>query len=387
MVGEQVVGADGVTRTIPADASAVAFNITAVGPSATGYITVWPCDVARPEASNLNFVAGSIVANGVIAPVGASGRVCFFSNQTTEFLVDVSGWFSGSSGGAPTFVGATPRRVLDTRNAIGGPRVRIPAGGTITLPMAGIPVQRTDGTEALIPADTTAVAMNVTAVSPSQTGYFTVWPCGTPRPEASSVNFTPGSIVANGVVASLGASGSVCLYSNQQSDVLVDVLGWFSAGAVQPPYVGSVPLRLVDTRNGIGGPRGAVTPSTPKAVPVRGVAVVVDGVARQIPADATAVALNVTMTETQGDGYATVWPCGTPRPDASNVNFTRGATVANGVVAPIGANGSVCIYTFANAHVLVDIAGWFTGGSQPAFTGNIPERFVDTRSKVGPAPR
>ena len=386
VVGENVVGPDGVARSIPAGASAVALNITAVGPSAPGYVTVWPCDVARPEASNLNFVTGSVVANGVIAPVGASGTVCFYSNQPTDFLVDIAGWFSGASGGVPTFVGATPRRLLDTRIGIGGPKVRIPAGGTITLPIAGTAMQRTDGTQEPIPGDTTAVALNVTAVGPSTAGYFTVWPCGAPRPEASNVNFTNGSVVANGVVASLGAGGAICLYSNQESDALVDVLGWFTAGAGTPPYVGSVPLRLVDTRNAIGGPRGVVTPGSPKAVPVRGVTVVVDGVAQQVPADATAVALNVTMTTTSADGFATVWPCGTPRPEASNVNFARGSTVANGVVAPIGSDGSVCVYTSASSDLLVDIAGWFTGGVEPAFTGNVPKRLVDTRNNIGPAP-
>ncbi len=386
VVGENVVGPDGVARSIPAGASAVALNITAVGPSAPGYVTVWPCDVARPEASNLNFDNGSVVANGVIAPVGASGRVCFYSNQPTDFLVDIAGWFSGTSGGVPTFVGATPRRLLDTRNGIGGPKVRIPAGGTITLPIAGTAMQRTDGAQELIPGDTTAVALNVTAVGPSNTGYFTVWPCGAPRPEASNVNFTRGSVVANGVVASLGDGGAICVYSNQESDVLVDVLGWFTSGNGTTPYVGSVPLRLVDTRTAIGGPRGVVTPRTPKAVPVRGVTVVVGGAARQVPADATAVALNVTMTDARGDGFATVWPCGTPRPEASNVNFTRGSTVANGVVAPIGSDGSVCVYTSSDSDLLVDIAGWFTGGAEPAFTGNVPERLVDTRNNIGPAP-
>jgi hypothetical protein len=386
VVGENVVGPDGVTRAIPAGASAVALNITAVTPALPGYITVWPCEVARPEASNLNYVTGGAVANSVIAPVGASGKVCFYSNQATDFLVDITGWFSGSTNGVPTFVGATPRRVIDTRNAIGGPKVRIAARGTITIPLAGAPMQRSDGAPETIPADATAVAMNVTAVGPSQAGYFTVWPCGSPMPVASNVNFTRGSVVANGVVTSLGAGGAVCLYSDQQSDVLVDVLGWFGGGA-QPPFVGAVPSRLVDTRNAVGGPTGVITPSTPKSVPVRGVAVSVNGAPQQVPDDASAVALNVTMVDARAGGFATVWPCGTPMPEASNVNFGRGGTAANGVIAPIGGAGSVCIYSSADAHLIVDIAGWFTGGATPAFTGNIPRRLVDTRNNIGPAPR
>ncbi len=386
VIGQKVVGPDGVARTIPAGVSAVALNITAVAPPAAGFMTVWPCDVARPEASNLNFGVGGVAANGVIAPVGASGWVCFYSNQQTEFLVDVAGWFGGGSGGSAPFVGATPQRVLDTRNAIGGPRVRIPAGGTVTIPLAGGAMRRTDGTPITLPTDASAVAMNVTAVNPSAAGFFTVWPCGAPMPTASNVNFTPGSVVANGVVSSLGAGGSVCIYSNQQSDVLVDVLGWFSAGAGQPPYTGAVPQRLVDTRNAIGGPTGVITPAGPKAVPVRGVTVNVNGVLRQVPADASAVALNVTMVEAQEAGFATVWPCGTPMPVASNVNFGRGGTSANGVIAPIGADGSVCVFTSANAHLIVDIAGWFTGGAGAPFTGSVPKRLVDTRNNIGPAP-
>jgi hypothetical protein len=381
IVGDKVVGADGVARTIPADASAVALNITAVGPTAAGFITVWPCDVDRPDASSLNFTPGTVAANGVIAPIGDSGQACLYSNQATDFLVDIAGWFSGRD----TFVGAVPRRVIDTRNAIGGPRVRIARGGTISIPLAGAAMQRSDGAGATVPADATAVAVNVTAVLPSQAGFFTVWPCGAPMPTTSNVNFTAGSVVANGVVTSLGAGGAVCVYSDQQSDVLVDVLGWFGGGA-KPPFTGAVPSRLVDTRNAIGGPTGVITPAAPKSVPVRGVAVTVNGVVQQVPADASAVALNVTMVEAREAGYATVWPCGTPMPEASNVNFARGGTSANGVIAPVGADGSVCVFTSAAAHLIVDIAGWFTGGATPAFVGNIPRRLVDTRNNIGPAP-
>ncbi len=387
VVGESVTQPDGTVAVIPAGVSAVALNITAVGPSAAGYATVWPCDVARPEASNLNFVTGSVVANGVVAPVGASGKVCFFSNATTHFLVDIAGWFSdgGGSNGGPAFAGVTPLRVVDTRNAIGVPRARIPAGGTVTVPMAGAAMRTTGGAATTIPADATAVAVNVTAVGPARAGYFTVWPCGAPMPVASNVNFTPGSVVANGVVAALGAGGAICIFSDQASDVLVDVLGWFGGGG-QPAFVGANPLRLVDTRNAVGGPTGVVRPATPRSVPVRGVTVDVGGVARQVPADASAVALNVTMVDAGAQGYATVWPCGTPRPEASNVNFAAGATVANGVVAPIGPDGSVCVYTSTDAHLLVDLAGWFAGGPDAAFVGNVPRRLVDTRNNIGPVP-
>ena len=386
VVGETVVGADGAVGSVPAGASAVALNITGVEPDEAGYMTVWPCDVPRPEASNLNFTRGQVVANGVIAPIGASGKVCIYSNQASHLLVDIAGWFAGGDDGAAAFVGTTPNRFIDTRNAIGAPKARVPANGILRVPMAGAAVLRTDGAPTAIPAGATAVAVNVTAVNPSAAGYLTVWPCETPQPVASNVNFLAGSVVANGVVAPVGPDGAICIYSNQQTDILVDVLGWFGGGTAQPPFVGAVPQRLVDTRNAIGGPTGRITPSTPRAVPVRGVTLSVNGAAQAIPADATAVALNVTIAEAGAPGYATVWPCGAERPEASNVNFAKGGTVANGVVAPIGADGSVCVFTSVDAHLIVDVAGWFTGGSTPGFVGNVPRRLLDTRNSIGPAP-
>ena len=385
VVGASVTGPDGTVSSIPSGVSAVALNITAVTPSAAGFATVWPCDVARPDASNLNFAAGGVVANGVIAPVGPSGRVCFFSNATTHFLVDIAGWFAGGTD-TPAFVGTTPLRVVDTRNAVGAPKARIAPGATLSVPMAGAAVRRPDGSATTVPADATAVAVNVTAVEPSNPGFFTVWPCGAPMPTTSNVNFARGGAVANGVVAPLGAGGTICIYSDQGADVLVDVLGWFGGGS-QPAFVGAVPLRLVDTRNAIGGPVGRITPSSPREVSVRGATVTVNGVARQVPADASAVALNVTMVEAGAAGFATVWPCGTLQPDASNVNFAAGATVANGVIAPIGTGGSVCVATSTDAHLLVDIAGWFTGGADSGFVGNVPRRLVDTRNSIGPVPQ
>src|SRR4029077_11940995 len=169
-------GANGAVGIVPGDASAVALNITGVEPDEAGYMTVWPCDVPRPDASNLNFTRGAVVANGVIAPVGASGKVCLYSNHKSHLLVDIAGWFSGGDAATAAFVGTTPNRFIDTRNAIGVPRARIPANGVLRVPMAGAAVLRTDGTPANIPADATAVAVNVTAAPPSAQGYLTARP-------------------------------------------------------------------------------------------------------------------------------------------------------------------------------------------------------------------
>ncbi len=74
------------------DVSVVSMNVTAVDPDQAGYITVFPCG-DRPLASNLNFRAGQTVANAVLAPVSASGEVCFYGSTTVHVVADVNGWF------------------------------------------------------------------------------------------------------------------------------------------------------------------------------------------------------------------------------------------------------------------------------------------------------
>ena len=83
------------TSGIPASGvTAVSLNVTALGISTSpygGYVTVYPCD-SRPNASNLNFVAGQVVPNAVIAPVSARGTVCFYVYGIANILVDVNGY-------------------------------------------------------------------------------------------------------------------------------------------------------------------------------------------------------------------------------------------------------------------------------------------------------
>jgi len=81
-----------------AGVGAVALNVTVVegeDPAVGGgFVTVYPCG-SRPDASNLNFRAGQTVPNAVIAPVSASGAVCFYVYGSAHLLVDVSGYFTG----------------------------------------------------------------------------------------------------------------------------------------------------------------------------------------------------------------------------------------------------------------------------------------------------
>jgi hypothetical protein len=116
-----------------------------------------------------------------------------------------------------------------------------------------------------------------------------------------------------------------------------------------------VPVRVLETRvsEGQRGYSGA------KPVAGQTVELVVAGVGG-VPAGARAVVLNVTGVEASGAGFVTVWPCGSARPTASNLNLDRGETAPNLVVAPVGVGGKVCVFTQSGAHLLADLSGYFT---------------------------
>lgn len=77
----------------------------------------------------------------------------------------------------------------------------------------------------------------------------------------------------------------------------------------------------------------------------------------QVPLDASAVILDVVAVRPDAGGHLTVYPCGTPRPLASNLNYSPGQTIANAVFTGIGTNGMVCIYTHAGTDLVVDVSG------------------------------
>jgi hypothetical protein len=81
---------------IPADADALALNVTVVGPTSLGHVIVFPSGAGVPNASTLNYRAGQTRANNAIVPLGAGGAVavaCGQSSGTTDFIIDVNGYF------------------------------------------------------------------------------------------------------------------------------------------------------------------------------------------------------------------------------------------------------------------------------------------------------
>ncbi|HET7718376.1 MAG TPA: hypothetical protein VFK43_00325 [Acidimicrobiales bacterium] len=343
---------------VPAtNVTAVALNVVAtdvVGPPS--YLTIWPAGQARPLASNLNYVPGVSVPNLVIARVGIDGKVSMYNNLgTVNVAADIQGYFQGDSTGS-TYIPLAPARILDTRIGTGGTAAPVGPGGTIELKVTdagGVPA-----------AGGTAVALNVTATNVSGLeSYLTVWPSGSSRPLASNLNFIQGQTVPNLVIARVGVDGKISIYNNLGNvDVVADTQGYFAAPVAAPPLPGSVyypsnPARILDTRTGLGVPggfQGQLGTGATLDLQVTGQG--------GVPANATSVVLNVTAADSPGpDSYLTVYPTGTARPLASNLNFVSGQTIPNLVIAKIGSGGKVTIYNNLGSTVVVaDVQGWFT---------------------------
>ena len=99
--------------------------------------------------------------------------------------------------------------------------------------------------------------------------------------------------------------------------------------------------------------------------------------ASRVPAAATSVVVNVTATQGGADGFLTAFPCGAAVPEASNVNYLAGQDRAASAVVPIGAGRSVCVYSSAASHVIVDLAGYLAPGGSLGLVPVDPTRLVD----------
>ena len=365
LVGRQRVNAvvlihpDRTPPTFPSPPSDIAVPVP---PGTASAIVTYPTPVAVAEIGTPSVTCDP--PSGSTFPLGVTTVTCTAVNtdgltSTVTFDVIVGG----------DYLPLAPARLADTR----------PKGETVDGQFAGIGQVGADSTLALhvagrggVPSDSSAVALNVTVTEAAASGFLTAFPCGEPRPEASNLNYTNGSTIPNAVLTKLGANGDVCLYSQQAVHLVVDANGAF------PPstsYRASNPARVIDTRagrptiDGVAAGGGIAAPGSVTEVQIGGRA--------GVPGDAVAVALNVTITEPEAPGYATVYPCGTEPPTASNLNYVAGQTIPNLVIAKLGAGGKVCVYTQSRAHLIADVLGHFPSGT--TYSALVPGRLLDTR--------
>jgi hypothetical protein len=248
-----------------------------------------------------------------------------------------------------------------------------------STPLAARETRTLDVLGGWVPASATGVILTVTAVDMKAGGWLTVWGTDTPRPEFSTLNFSPGTPVPNSAVVSLAAAHSLRVTngSSGTTHVLLSFQGYVlddgtevRPGSLRP----TAGIRVVDTRT---------TASPIPANSFRDVMLVGHGV----PAGATAAAVNVVAVKPTRAGYLIAHSPATPRPTTTNLTYSVGSDRAGLSVVPISSTGEVRLWNMSSApvHVVLDTFGWVAGGGDASATLagldiGAPTRILDTRT-------
>ena len=346
---------------VPADATAVVVNVTAVRPTGAGYLTVYPTGATLPVASNLNLTTGQVVANLVEVALNG-GAISIYSSTTSDVVVDLQGYVAAAVPGASTYSPlSAPVRVCDTRpsnpSKLTGPAAQCSHG---TLRAGGIKPIQIAG-EFGVPVGATAVVANLTVVNPTSGGYLTAYPDQSVRPTASNVNYLSSQIVPNRALLRLGADGELDVYSSAATDIIIDISGYFTTtGGGANFQAETAPVRVCDTRRGDpSGLTGAAAQCDNHPLDPAGTLVVKVAGEFAVPPNASAVVINLTAVEPTAASYLTVYP-GPTRPTTSDLNPSKGTVKPNLIVATVSPSGTITIYNNSGTtDVVIDLAGWY----------------------------
>jgi hypothetical protein len=327
---------------IPATAAAYSLNVAVVPKVHLGYVTVWPTGQSQPPVATLNSLDGRIKSNAAIVPAGTNGAVSVFATDTSDVILDITGYFApGSVPSASAFYSLTPCRVADTRNAtgpLGGPGLS--AKTTRTFPIAESACN--------IPPNAQGYSLNFAAIPKGPLGYLTAWPTGQPQPLVASLNALTGAITANAVVVPAGAGQAVDVFTTNDTDLVIDINGYFAPqGPGGLSLYAITPCRVLDSRLPSGTP--------PFSAPLN---VNVTGSSCGVPSTARAFVFNVTVIPPGPLGFITMWPEAEPRPLAATLNALDGAITNNMAIVPTD-NGSITVFPSNPTHLVLDIFGFY----------------------------
>jgi len=368
-----------VTLTLT-QSSALGFTIKSVFSDSTAGATV-ASNNATSDDINDSANEGTI-AWGETDGDTDTGRFDYFlpgSYQVTDTVTDSNGATATASVEVNTlgsaYAAVTPTRLLDTRDGTGAAKHTVGPNSIVKL--------RVEGAGPVPSSGVTAVVLNLTAVTVAGAGFVTAYPSddGTAVPSASSLNYVPGQTVANLVTVPVGRDGYVYLADKGGTiNLIADVSGYYSRTAPDL-YQPVIPQRLLDTRIGMGAPKGAV----PNGGTVK-LAVALGDTYLPPAGEMTAAAVNITVVNATNGGFVTAYADGASRPGTSNVNFGKGQIVSNNAVVPVAADGQIdltaALGTRASVDLVVDIVGYYSASPNYATTAFVPlapSRVFDSR--------
>ena len=308
---------------------------------------------------------------GLMTPYLDAGEAYLEPGQITLGMLADLGYAVPALKGS-RFTPVDPVRLLDTRTGTGARAGTVGPGRVVDLRVAGA---------AGVPAGATAVVLNVTGVGATERTDVRVYPTpvtSTPVPRVSNLNLSRSAARANLVTVPIGDLGRVRLRNSAGAVHLVaDLAGWYGPTA-SSTFRAVDPVRVLDTRRGLGAPAAAVGGTLDLRV----------AGSAAVPADATAVALTLTAVGATGPLDVRAYPAtdaASAVPVVSNLNVSSAAPVPNLVVVRVGADGRVRLrVTGGRAHLLADLAGhWSADAAGDLFRAVPPRRLLDTRIGLG----
>ena len=364
--------------TVAQGLTAVVASVTVTDTVDIGYVTVWPADQPLPNASNLNWGPGETAANLVqvaVAQTGAyQGGVDVYVNfSPVSLIIDVEGYYQSDAGPSGLYRPIFPDRFLDTRTGLGGTIGPVGPRQTVRLAIAG---------HGNVPANASAVAINLTETDAAAPSYLAVFPYADGNAGVSNLNFVAGQTRAARAIVRLDSSGSIGIYNSEGTvQVIVDISGWFT-DASDPTVVGGhfvplTPVRILDTRVPGLGHYGALGPAYRFDLQVGGAA--------GVPVGAAAVVMNLTLTDSSAPTFVVGYPAGSPRTPTSDVNFSGGGPVPNLDFGSLPASGALTLYNSEGTTQLIgDVTGYYeavpAAGTPPStpisFTASAGDRTV-----------
>jgi len=201
---------------LPANAQAYSLNFAAVakGPS-LGFLTAWPAGQQQPLVASLNDPTGTVLANAVIVPAGASGAVNVFTTDATDLVIDINGYFAPPGPGGLSLYTVPPCRVLDSRLPSGSPPFSITRDVNVTANSCGVP------------ATVQGFVFNATVVPSGFLGYITMWPQGQSQPPTATLNAYDGAITNNMAIVPT-TTGTISVFPSAPTHLVLDIFGYFA---------------------------------------------------------------------------------------------------------------------------------------------------------------
>ncbi len=195
---------------VPLGATAASVTIHSTGAAASGVVTAYACDEARPAPSTMRVTGGVDSTVTVQVDLSAAGRLCLYVNAAMHLTVDVSGWFG--PGATTSYFAVNGERFLDADVAAGQARAFGVTG------VRGIAAAAT----------VKALAGRVSATNAAANGYLTAHACAAALPQVSMVRMSPTAPATTSVVGMDSTNGRWCITPSTAVHVAVDVVGWYA---------------------------------------------------------------------------------------------------------------------------------------------------------------